>query len=206
MKSIFWAVLTTSVILTVPMLCIANAPPGAASSTAKLIPEGPGKAVMEQMCVGCHSLSVVTTKRATPAEWESLVQTMVSRGAMGSDHDIDTVTRYLAENFGPGAPRYALPTPPAATTKAAEAVPTPSPELSAIASEAGESSVITIHANVNRADAKELKSALSLTTEEAQSLIQYRKKNGDFQNWQEVGEIPGVPAGKIIEYRNRLLF
>lgn len=206
MKPIFWAVLTTSVILTVPILCIANGPSGLASSTAKPLPEGPGKAVMEQMCVGCHSLSVVTTKRAKPPEWASLVQTMVSRGATGSDRDIEIVTRYLAENFGPDAPQYALPAPPASTTNEADAVPTPSPELSAVASEAGERSATTIHVNVNRAAAKELKSALSLTTEEAQTLIQYREKNGNFQNWQEVGEVPGVPAGKIIEYRNRLLF
>ncbi len=181
---------------------------GNPEAAAKPLPNGPGKAVMEQMCVGCHSLSVVTTKRATPTEWTSLVQQMVSRGATGSDRDIDTLTRYLAKNFGPGAPRYALPEgaklPKNGITAATAPALSSTDEQSA--EEVGANSAALIHVNVNQAGAKKLESVLSLTPEEARTLIQYREKNGSFQNWQQVGEIPGVPAGKIIQYRNRLLF
>jgi DNA uptake protein ComE-like DNA-binding protein len=199
------AALTASVMVTVPLVSVAIATGGQAgesSSTAsRPLPGGQGKAVMEQMCVSCHALSVVTSKRATPAEWSALVQQMVTRGATGSDQDVATLTQYLAKNFGPGAPVYALPA-------AAPVVPTAMLDQSAEASSAEPKpkQISTIHVNVNGAGVRELESALLLTQEEAQTLIAYRQQNGEFRNWQEVGEIPGVPAGKIIEYQNRIEF
>jgi hypothetical protein len=212
MESISRTVFTAGAILMMSALGAAIAfaahQSGNSGAAAKPLPNGPGKVVMEQTCVGCHSLSVVTTKRATPAEWTSLVQLMVSHGATGSDRDIDTLTHYLAKNFGPGAPRYALPTIPKLPETMITAATAPA-LLSAdeeSAEEIGANSVALIYVNVNQAGPKKLESVLLLTPEEAQTLIQYREKNGNFQNWQQVGEIPGVPAGKIIQYRNRLLF
>jgi hypothetical protein len=79
------------------------------------LPEGAGKAVVQRMCVGCHQLSVITSKRATKDQWSTLVQQMVSRGADGSDQDIETVVDYLSKNF------------PAAKDDKAAPAPTPSP-------------------------------------------------------------------------------
>jgi DNA uptake protein ComE-like DNA-binding protein len=204
-KSITLAALAASAILTVPLVSVAiatGAQVDAKSAEApKSLPEGQGKVVMEQMCVSCHSLSVVTSKRATPTEWSALVQQMVARGAVGSDEDVATLTQYLVKNFGPGAPAYALPVAapviPTATTDQPTEEPSAEwkPEMHS-----------TIHVNVNHAGVHALESALTLTREEAQTLIAYREQNGEFQNWQQVGEIPGVPAGKIIEYQDRIEF
>lgn len=202
-KSMTLAALTASAILSLPLVSVAVATgaqtDGNSAAALRPLPEGHGKVVMEQMCASCHGLSVVTSKRATPAQWSTLVQQMVARGAVGSDPDIAALTQYLAKNFAPGAPPYALPlaAPEHSTvTPDPEALaPAPKPEMHS-----------TLHVNVNRAGVRELESALGLTREEAQTLIAYRQQNGNFDNWQQVGEIPGVPAGRIIEYQDRIEF
>lgn len=40
----------------------------------------------------------------TQAQWTGVVNDMVSRGAQGSQQDLDNVTSYLATHFGQGAP------------------------------------------------------------------------------------------------------
>jgi mono/diheme cytochrome c family protein len=74
--------------------------PAIAQDNATL-PDGPGKAVVQKMCVGCHGLSVIAAKHATPEQWANIVQQMVSRGADGTDEEIETVTRYLSASFPP---------------------------------------------------------------------------------------------------------
>jgi hypothetical protein len=65
------------------------------------LPDGPGKPIVQKMCTGCHSLKTVTSKRATKEQWSATVQQMVSRGAEGTDEEIETVIDYLAKNFPP---------------------------------------------------------------------------------------------------------
>ncbi|HVG26942.1 MAG TPA: cytochrome c [Acidobacteriaceae bacterium] len=72
--------------------------PAMAQNDATL-PDGAGKDVVKRMCVGCHALTVITSKRATPEQWANIVQQMVSRGADGTDDDIEKVTHYLSVNF-----------------------------------------------------------------------------------------------------------
>jgi hypothetical protein len=79
---------------------LAAALPAVAQSDAPL-PEGAGKAVVQKMCVGCHKVKVITSKRATKEQWTTIVQQMVSRGADGTDEEIATVIDYLATNFPP---------------------------------------------------------------------------------------------------------
>ncbi|MDE3198319.1 MAG: helix-hairpin-helix domain-containing protein [Acidobacteriota bacterium] len=64
------------------------------------LPEGPGKAVVEKMCTPCHGLENVVRARMTKERWGSVVDDMISRGAQGSDDEIDQVIGYLAANFG----------------------------------------------------------------------------------------------------------
>jgi cytochrome c5 len=78
----------------------APAPSGPATP-ADSLPEGPGKKVVQRMCTGCHDLKTVTSKRATHDEWANTVDLMVSRGADGSDADVEAVVKYLSKNFGP---------------------------------------------------------------------------------------------------------
>ena len=64
-------------------------------------PEGEGKAVVVRMCTMCHDSAGMTSTRNTKDRWETVVMDMVSRGAQGSDSEIDQVIEYLARNFGP---------------------------------------------------------------------------------------------------------
>src|ERR1022692_3627755 len=49
---------------------------------------------------GCHSIEVVTSQRMSGAEWNSVVQTMVARGAQASDAEVKLVVEYLAKTLG----------------------------------------------------------------------------------------------------------
>ncbi len=70
---------------------------------AQTFPDGPGKAETERMCKGCHTLENVTRARRTKDKWTEVVDNMVSRGAKGTDDEIELVIDYLSANFGPRA-------------------------------------------------------------------------------------------------------
>lgn len=182
------------VILTVPLFSQAGTPDNTA------LPDGPGKAVVQRMCVGCHSLKVVTSKRATPNQWNDLVQLMVSRGADGSDEDIDTVIKYLSTHFGPDAKPE---TPGSATHQAAPSstVATPAKDTESASPSATDTTV-----NVNTATAQQLESSLGLSEQEAQAVVHYREHNGNFKDWHGVAAVPGVSAERIEENHNRITF
>lgn len=78
-----------------------SATPMIAQTNDVKLPDGPGKPIVQRMCVGCHNLKVVTSKHATKEQWSNIVEQMVSRGAEGTDEEIDTVIDYLAKNFPP---------------------------------------------------------------------------------------------------------
>jgi competence protein ComEA len=65
------------------------------------MPAGPGKAIIQEKCVVCHALTVVTSKHSSRKEWDQVVNQMVSRGADLTDEEIDTVIEYLSKNYGP---------------------------------------------------------------------------------------------------------
>jgi mono/diheme cytochrome c family protein len=75
------------------------------------LPDGAGKPIVQRMCTGCHSLKTITSKHATKEQWSMIVQQMVSRGADGTDEEIEQVINYLAANFPPEKDK--TPTPPA---------------------------------------------------------------------------------------------
>ncbi|HMD48104.1 MAG TPA: helix-hairpin-helix domain-containing protein [Bryobacteraceae bacterium] len=53
------------------------------------------------MCGGaCHELDVVTSERLSKQGWANTVDTMISRGATGTDEEIAAAIDYLAEHFG----------------------------------------------------------------------------------------------------------
>ena len=82
-------------------IVLAAAAPVIAQGNDVKLPEGEGKAVVQKMCTGCHNLKTVTSKHATKDQWNTIVQQMVSRGADGTDEEIETVINYLAKNFPP---------------------------------------------------------------------------------------------------------
>jgi putative heme-binding domain-containing protein len=86
---------------------------------AQSLPDGQGKAEFQRICGNCHSVSIATAQRMTQAQWSGVVNDMVSRGAQGSQQDLDNVTTYLATHFGQGAPPAAgsMPAPAPAVAK-----------------------------------------------------------------------------------------
>ncbi len=74
---------------------------GTPAEAADPLPEGKGKETVQKMCGGaCHELDVVTSERLSKQGWSNVVDTMISRGAMGTDEEISNVVEYLAAHFG----------------------------------------------------------------------------------------------------------
>jgi putative heme-binding domain-containing protein len=72
----------------------------AVAGHAQSLPEGKGKADFQRICSSCHSVSMATTQRMTQAEWTGVVNDMVSRGAQGTQDELNNVVTYLAANYG----------------------------------------------------------------------------------------------------------
>ena len=60
--------------------------------------------------------------------------------------------------------------------------------------------------NVNKATAAQLASGLGLTTAEAEAVIEYRKKNGDFKTIDDLRKVPDLDAKKLDAKKDRLAF
>lgn len=65
-----------------------------------VLPAGGAKALVDKTCgTGCHSVDVVTSQRMTPAEWNTVVQNMVARGAQASDAQAKAIVEYLSKTL-----------------------------------------------------------------------------------------------------------
>jgi competence protein ComEA len=53
------------------------------------------------MCSSCHAVEIITGLRKTRNRWANTVDMMVSRGAVGTQDEIDQVIDYLATHFAP---------------------------------------------------------------------------------------------------------
>ncbi len=71
------------------------------TSAATTFPEGQGKEIIAMACGQCHGLNNISDASRTKEEWESVVSDMVARGAPLLIVEIETVSDYLAEHFGP---------------------------------------------------------------------------------------------------------
>lgn len=60
--------------------------------------------------------------------------------------------------------------------------------------------------NINKATATELQSGLSLSAKEADAVIAYRNKNGDFKSFDDLKKVPLLDAKKIDEKRSWVTF
>jgi competence protein ComEA len=128
------------------------------------LPEGEGKELVIRMCNKCHGPAVFTKTRMGRVGWEDQVASMVEKGAVGTEEEIQIVVDYLVKNFGRDSqPKAAAP----------EKV------------------------NVNKAAAKQLETALGLSAKEAEAMVQYREKNGNFHEWGDLGKVPGVELKKL---------
>jgi quinoprotein glucose dehydrogenase len=68
------------------------------------LPPGEGHEVVARMCgTGCHRIEVAIVPRHTEDGWGQVVDNMVTRGAKGTDQEIEAVIRYLSRHFGRSA-------------------------------------------------------------------------------------------------------
>src|SRR5882724_4681111 len=70
------------------------------SANAQGLPEGPGKSVFENTCGGCHGADIVIGQTGTRDVWQDTVDSMRSRGALGTDDDFKQIVNYLTKYFG----------------------------------------------------------------------------------------------------------
>jgi len=59
---------------------------------------------------------------------------------------------------------------------------------------------------VNKADAKDLESALDVSTSAAEAIVSYRQEKGSFKTGEDLKKVPGVDAAKIDARKDRLVF
>jgi competence protein ComEA len=60
--------------------------------------------------------------------------------------------------------------------------------------------------NVNKATAAQLESGLGFTAAEAEAVVQYRGKNGDFKTIDDLKKVPDLEAKKVDAKKDRLAF
>jgi cytochrome c5 len=58
-----------------------------------------GKALLEERCNACHSLSYINNSRGTPDQWAAVVSAMVANGAVLNSQEEKALVEYLATNF-----------------------------------------------------------------------------------------------------------
>jgi competence ComEA-like helix-hairpin-helix protein len=75
----------------------------AADDEAKSLPDGPGKELVAQVCIDCHSAASFRKQRLSENEWWDKVGDMVDRGAKADEKQQGEIVAYLLRNFGPGA-------------------------------------------------------------------------------------------------------
>src|SRR5580704_1083693 len=72
------------------------------------LPEAPAKKTVEAVCGSCHDVDTAIGEKHDKAGWQTVIATMVNRGARASDQEFDAIIEYLAKYFGaaeaPSAP------------------------------------------------------------------------------------------------------
>jgi competence ComEA-like helix-hairpin-helix protein len=126
------------------------------------LPDGKGKDAVRKICTSCHELETVTSTLRTKIGWQRNVDDMISRGAEGSDADMEAVVEYLTTYFG--------------------------------------------KVNVNTASAKDLETSLDFSGKDAQAIVAYRQQNGNFKDFEQLKNVPGVSGEKLQAKRSRIAF
>jgi competence protein ComEA len=65
------------------------------------LPDGPGKDVTEKRCNSCHGPENYMGRPLSKGRWEKVIESMINRGAEGTDAEFDAVIAYLTRTYGP---------------------------------------------------------------------------------------------------------
>jgi mono/diheme cytochrome c family protein len=66
-------------------------------------PAGAREAFLK-VCGSCHPVDTVTSQRRSRAQWQESINSMVTRGAKGTNEELAAILEYLATQYGPAAP------------------------------------------------------------------------------------------------------
>ena len=83
------------------LACAAGAMTWSAQAQDAKLPDGDGKELVQKTCSACHGVDTATSETHTATEWKAVVDTMVNRGAEGTDAELAKIVAYLAKNYGP---------------------------------------------------------------------------------------------------------
>jgi cytochrome c5 len=64
------------------------------------VPDGPGKAILLNVCTMCHDLGRIKSAHRSAEEWEETLSSMLNEGAPLSDEQFPVIHEYLSEHFG----------------------------------------------------------------------------------------------------------
>ena len=67
------------------------------------LPEAPGRAELEKMCLQCHDVAKSVSLRQDRNGWGQTMTKMIAMGMKGSDEEMQLVLDYLVEHFPPQA-------------------------------------------------------------------------------------------------------
>jgi len=70
------------------------------SNAVRAQDDDPGQAAFTKICVKCHTPERIVSERRTRAQWQEVIDTMVVKGAEGTDEDFDAVMQYLLRHHG----------------------------------------------------------------------------------------------------------
>jgi competence protein ComEA len=76
-----------------------------ATASGQTLPEGRGKAELQNVCGVCHQAERSAAVRLTREGWEGVIGNMIARGARGTDEEFAAVLDYLSTHFLGDAPR-----------------------------------------------------------------------------------------------------
>jgi mono/diheme cytochrome c family protein len=84
----------------VAAIAVAQAP-APAQVPASPFPAGTGHDTFVAVCSACHSPEVVLDKKLNYEGWDFLVRTMIDRGGVATDKEVNEIVDYLAKNYPP---------------------------------------------------------------------------------------------------------
>ncbi len=87
---------TLLVIIVFTSACSSGSSNTTPSSTSAL----DGATLVQQRCSVCHPIGRIESSNHTAAQWNTIVNTMISRGAQLTPEEKTVVVNYLAANFG----------------------------------------------------------------------------------------------------------
>jgi len=73
---------------------------GASNTTPAATTNLDGATLVQKRCTVCHSVSRIESSNRSAAEWKTIVDKMISRGAQLTPQEETVVVNYLATTFG----------------------------------------------------------------------------------------------------------